>query len=139
MARRCLSWVPQRHIWTRTPFQSQAAESLCRRFVHVDRDADVMERWMGGARYEVTPLPDSMMDTTLFVGNLDEFVCDEDLSQLFQAASHLNSVPACVVRKPDMTSLRYGLVTFPSKEEKEVRLKILCMLGCISLKTDLRC
>ena len=29
---------------------------------------------VGGIRYEMVPLPDSMMDTTLFVGNFDEFV-----------------------------------------------------------------
>ena len=65
-------------------------------------------------------LPDSMMATTLFVGNLNEFVKDEDLSDLFQVVSSLQTVPACVVRKPDMSSLEYGFVSFPSVEEKEV-------------------
>lgn len=85
------------------------------------RDADMMEIMVGGERYEMVPLPDSMMDTTLFVGNLDEFCKDEDLSNLFQAVSTLQSVPACVARKPNMASLRYGFVTFLTVQEKEVR------------------
>lgn len=89
-------------------------------FLHNDRDADLVEQLVGGKRYEVTQLPDSMIDTTLFVGNLCEFVHDDDLSQLFQAASRLQSVPACVARKADMSSLQYGFVSFLSKEEKEV-------------------
>mmetsp|Transcript_29458 Transcript_29458/g.84700 ORF Transcript_29458/g.84700 Transcript_29458/m.84700 type:complete len:478 (-) Transcript_29458:69-1502(-) len=83
------------------------------------RDADMMELMVGGERYEMVPLPDSMMDTTLFVGNLDEFCKDEDLSNLFQASSTLQSVPACVARKPNMSSLRYGFVTFLTVQEKE--------------------
>lgn len=85
------------------------------------RDADMMESLVGGIRYEMVPLPDSMMDTTLFVGNLCEFCKDEDLSNLFQTVSTLQSVPACVVRKPNMSSLRYGFVTFLTAQEKEVR------------------
>ena len=38
------------------------------------RDADLTEMMIGGIRYEMVPLPDSMMDTTIFVGNLNEFV-----------------------------------------------------------------
>jgi hypothetical protein len=77
---------------------------------------------VGGERYEMVPLPDSMMDTTLFVGNLNEFVKDDDLSNMFKAVSilRLASVPACVVRRPNMDSLEYGFVTFPTVEEKEV-------------------
>lgn len=81
---------------------------------------------MGGERYEMNELPDSMMDYTIFVGNLNEFVQDDDLSQLFQSVSSLQTVPACVVRKPDMSSLEYGFVSFPSVEEKEVRGHDLC-------------
>jgi len=80
---------------------------------------------MGGARYEMVELPDSMMSTTLWVGNLCEFVNDEMLSELFQQASSLKFVPACVVRKPNMESLRYGFVTFRSVEEKETAMNLL--------------
>lgn len=87
--------------------------------VHQVRDADMYELMVGGERYEMLPLPDSMMDTTLFVGNLNEFVRDEDLSEFFKAVSTY-SVPACVARKANMNSLHYGFVTFPSAQEKEV-------------------
>lgn len=81
---------------------------------------DSMELMIGGARYEMVELPDSMMSTTLWVGNLCEFVTDEMLSELFQQASSLKFVPACVARKPNMESLKYGFVTFRSEDEKEV-------------------
>lgn len=70
-------------------------------------------------------LPDSMMSTTLWVGNLCEFVTDEMLSELFQQASSLKFVPACVARKANMESLRYGFVTFRSEEEKEAAMNLL--------------
>lgn len=70
-------------------------------------------------------LPDSMMSTTLWVGNLCEFVTDEMLSELFQQASSLKFVPACVARKPNMESMRYGFVTFRSEEEKETAMNLL--------------
>lgn len=73
----------------------------------------------GGQKYEMVPLPDSMIDITCFVGNLDEFVNESDLSDLFQSISKLSSLPACVVRKADYSSLGYGFVAFPSVEEKE--------------------
>lgn len=84
---------------------------------------------MGGERYEMNELPDSMMDTTVFVGNLNEFVQDEDLSMLFQTVSSLQTLPACVVRKPDMSSLEYGFVSFPSVQEKEVSF-LLARVQC---------
>jgi hypothetical protein len=84
------------------------------------RDADTMEELVGGERYEMVPLPDSMVDTTIFVGNLNEFVKDEDLSDFFQSVSILQSLPACVARRPNFESLHYGFVTFPTVEEKEV-------------------
>lgn len=83
---------------------------------------DVMELLIGGSRYEMVELPDSMMSTTLWVGNLNEFTSDEMLSECFQQASSLKFVPACVARKPNYESLRYGFVTFRSEEEKEVRI-----------------
>ena len=87
------------------------------------RDADFFEMMVGGERYEMVPLPDSMVDTTCFVGNLCEFVRDDDLSDLFRCVSPLKSaLPACVARKPNMNSLHYGFVSFPSIEQKEVRL-----------------
>ena len=81
---------------------------------------DSVELMIGGARYEMVELPDSMMSTTLWVGNLCEFVTDEMLSELFQQASSLKFVPACVARKPNYESMKYGFVTFRSEEEKEV-------------------
>jgi len=88
---------------------------------------DVVELMIGGARYEMVELPDAMMSTTLFVGNLCEFVTDEQLSEAFQEVSKLKYVPACVARKADMSSLKYGFVTFRSEEEKEVSLTVI---GC---------
>ena len=85
------------------------------------RDADFVERMVGGERYEMVPLPDSMVAKTVFVGNLGEFVTDDILSGLFQAVSKLQSVPACVARKPNMSSMQYGVVHFLTVEEKEVR------------------
>ena len=75
----------------------------------------------GGERYEMVPLPDSMCTTTLWVGNLCEFTTDEQLSGLFSEVSVLSSLPACVARNPNASSRKYGFVTFPSVEEKEVR------------------
>jgi hypothetical protein len=99
------------------------------------RDDDMTESLVGGIRYEMVPLPDSMMDTTLFVGNLCEFCKDEDLSNLFCSVSTLQSVPACVARKPNMSSLRYGFVTFLNAQEKEVSVmyerKNECMHACM--------
>jgi hypothetical protein len=85
------------------------------------RDADFFEMMLGGERYEMVPLPDSMVETTLFVGNLNEFVKDDDLSNLFQTVSTLQYLPACVCRRPNWDSLEYGFVTFPTVEEKVVR------------------
>jgi len=84
-----------------------------------DADADMMEMIAGGRKYDMVDLPDRLVDTTIFVGNLCEFVTDDMLSSLFQEASSLHSVPACVVRKANTSSLKYGFVTFPSLQEKE--------------------
>jgi hypothetical protein len=75
---------------------------------------------MGWERYSMVPLPDSMMSTTVFVGNLCEFVDNNDLSELFRSVSGLSSLPSVVVRKPDTSSMRYGFVSFPTVQEKEV-------------------
>lgn len=88
-------------------------------FYH-DREMDIMEEFVGGRRYEMVELPDSLVETTLFVGNLCEFVTDEMLSAIFQQASSLNFIPAVVCRKPNSSSLKYGFVTFPTVDEKEV-------------------
>ncbi len=87
---------------------------------HDLRDPDMMEMLIGGERYENVPLPDSMLDTTIFVGNLCEFAKDEDLSQQFRSVTNLISLPACVARRPNSQSLKYGFVAFPTVEEKEV-------------------
>jgi RNA recognition motif-containing protein len=86
---------------------------------------DNLELMMGATRYEMVELPDSMMSTTLWIGNLCEFVTDEMLGEIFQQASSLKSVPACVARRPNMESLRYGFVSFRSEEEKENAIKLL--------------
>lgn len=96
--------------------------SLSRRYVVTDRDPEILEMMMGGEKYEMVPLPDRMCDTTIFVGNFCEFVQDDDLSKLFRSVSTLQSVPSCVVRKANMQSLRYGFVSFPTVEEKEVSI-----------------
>ncbi len=103
---------------------------------YYQRDYDMMELMVGGERYEMVPLPDSMMDTTLFVGNLCEFCKDEDLSNLFQLVSSLQSVPACVARKPNYTSLGYGFVTFLTVQEKEVCHRWQTTKTCKSVATD---
>lgn len=95
---------------------------------------DSMELLIGGTRYQMVELPDSMMSTTLWVGNLCEFVTDEMLSEIFQQASSLKFVPACVARKPNMESLKYGFVTFRSEEETEV--SVLCSV-CIFIWSTL--
>lgn len=101
-----------------------AARTLTRPPLSVSNliDADFAEMMIGGERYEMVPLPDSMIATTLFVGNLCEFIKDEDLDRLFQTVTNLRSVPACVVRKANMNSLHYGFVTFLTVEEKEKAL-----------------
>lgn len=86
-----------------------------------DSEADYADTVVGWERYSMVPLPDSMLSTTLFVGNLCEFVHDGDLSHLFQSVSVLHSLPACVARKPNAQSLQYGFVAFPTVAEKEVR------------------
>lgn len=90
--------------------------------VHSMREADLVEALVGGERYSLVPMPDSMKATTLFVGNLCEFVNDADLSTLFAQASSLLTVPSCVVRKVNTQSMGYGFVSFPSIDEKEVSL-----------------
>jgi hypothetical protein len=89
------------------------------------RDPDEIELLVGGQRYELVPLPDTMLDTTIFVGNLCEFAQDEDLSRTFQSVSTLQSVPACIARRPNSQSLEYGFVSFPTVEEKEVSTGII--------------
>jgi hypothetical protein len=84
------------------------------------RMADPIEPIVGGTRYEFVPIPESMKSTTIYVGNICEFAHDDDLSALFQKVSKLHSVPACIARKVDTSSLQYGFVSFPSVEEKEV-------------------
>ena len=42
--------------------------SLSRRYVVTDREPDLVEMLLGGEKYELVPLPDRMIDTTIFVG-----------------------------------------------------------------------
>jgi hypothetical protein len=107
---------------TRTTASTSVATTTRMPMVHnYDlEDPDMMAILAGGERYENVPLPDSMLETTLFVGNLCEFVRDEDLSQKFRSVTNLQSLPACVARRPNSQSLEYGFVAFPTVEEKEV-------------------
>lgn len=88
-----------------------------------DVEAEFVESMIEGEKYSMVALPDSMLSTTLFVGNLCEFVQDGELSTLFQSVSVLQSLPACVARKANTQSLEYGFVAFPTVEETEVSLK----------------
>ncbi len=101
----------------RTETKSPSALMVFSQDLH---DPGMMEMFVGGERYENVPLPDSMLDTTIFVGNLCEFAQDEDLSQQFRSVTNLISLPACVARRPNSQSLEYGFVAFPTVEEKEV-------------------
>lgn len=74
---------------------------------------------LGYERYSMVELPDILIDTTVYVGNLNEFVDDEALSDLFKSVSTLQSVPSVICRKANYQSLKYGFVTFPTVEEKE--------------------
>lgn len=86
---------------------------------HELHDPDMMEMLVGCERYENVPLPDSMLDTTIFVGNLCEFAQDNDLSEKFRSVTNLKSLPACVARRLNSQSLEYGFVAFPTVEEKD--------------------
>lgn len=110
--------------------ESNPLNQLCNRFtipislnLHTQ---DFMDMDYGngivGEKYSMVELPDSLMDTTIFVGNLNDFVTDDILSDLFQQASTLNSVPSVVARKPNCNSLNYGFVTFPTVAEKEAAI-----------------
>ena len=89
------------------------------------RDADIVEMLIGGERYSLVPMPRAMKATTIFVGNICEFVQDSDLSMHFSQVSSLTSVPSSVVRKVNTQSMGYGFVSFPNVEEKEVN--VLCI------------
>ena len=102
-------------------FRSRRAQ-FSHHMIATTRDADFVEQIMGGERYEMVPLPDSMLPTTLFVGNLNEFVTDDILSAFFSSVSSVISVPACVARKPNASSMEYGFVTFPTVQEKEAAI-----------------
>mmetsp|Transcript_22360 Transcript_22360/g.62221 ORF Transcript_22360/g.62221 Transcript_22360/m.62221 type:complete len:238 (-) Transcript_22360:335-1048(-) len=110
---------------TATTTTTTTTTALPMLYEHEIRDPDLIELVTGGIRYENVPLPDSMLDTTLFVGNLCEFAGDEDLSEQFRSVTKLRSLPACVARRPNNQSLRYGFVAFPTVEEKEVSA-VLC-------------
>ncbi len=113
--------------FTPNAFNSAARTPRGTELFYYEREADRMEQYVGGVRYEMVELPDCLVDTTIFVGNLCEFVTDEMLSEVFRKASTLNFVPAYVARKPNSSSLKYGFVTFPTVEEKEVSLIVRCV------------
>lgn len=99
----------------------QKAFSKSRRNLH-DSDFMDFDVPIGGVKYSMVELPDSLMDTTIFVGNLNQFVTDEVLSDLFQQVSDFSSVPSVVARKLNMSSLHYGFVAFPTVQEKEAAI-----------------
>lgn len=115
-----------RNEWIASLDKSKVLASMRPRsnLFYYDREFDSIEEFVGGMRYEMVELPDCLVDTTLYVGNLCEFVTDEILSEVFRSASTLNFVPACIARKPNSSSLKYGFVTFPTVAEKEVRIPI---------------
>jgi hypothetical protein len=104
------------------PQQQRSSHSSLK--VFNPRDAGFMEVSVGGECYKMVPLPDSMVDTTLFVGNLNEFIHDDDLSHFFCAVLRSQSLSACVVRKANMMSLEYGFVSFTTVEDKEVSYSV---------------
>jgi RNA recognition motif. (a.k.a. RRM, RBD, or RNP domain) len=125
-----LWWHQQRILMSSSCFASTGANSSTRLEAqfeahHIHRDADLVEMMIGGERYSLVPMPDPMKSTTLFVGNLCEFVRDHDLSSHFSQVSSLATVPSCVVRKVNTQSMGYGFVSFPSVQEKEVRTTIV--------------
>jgi len=78
---------------------------------------------LGAVKYEMAPLPDSLVETTVFVGNLGDFVNDDTLSDLFARVATANaSVPAVVARKPNNHSMGYGFVTFRTNQEREAAI-----------------
>ena len=116
------SWGFQTHHCSNIRASTRCTDTTTSlRYTNMDAfTQDAMELLVGGTKYEMVELPDSMMSTTLWVGNLCEFITDEQLSEVFQQASEQLFVPACVARKPNMESLKYGFVAFRSEEEKEV-------------------
>lgn len=73
-------------------------------------------------RYQFVPLPDSMVPTTVFVGNLCEFVTEEMLSELFQQVSRSLRPPTCIARKLDTSSKKYGFVAFQTVTEAKAAI-----------------
>jgi RNA recognition motif. (a.k.a. RRM, RBD, or RNP domain) len=110
-------WHRQRSI---VPHSTSRSAVLLQGHYETHRDADLVEMMIGGERYSLVAMPDRMKPTTLFVGNLCEFVNDKDLSSHFSQVSSLATVPSCVVRKVNTQSMGYGFVSFPSVQEKEV-------------------
>eukprot|EP00586_Coscinodiscus_wailesii_P011607 CAMPEP_0172512628 /NCGR_PEP_ID=MMETSP1066-20121228/246054_1 /TAXON_ID=671091 /ORGANISM="Coscinodiscus wailesii, Strain CCMP2513" /LENGTH=381 /DNA_ID=CAMNT_0013292537 /DNA_START=204 /DNA_END=1349 /DNA_ORIENTATION=+ len=88
-------------------------------YLYENRALDIPNNYV---KYEMVELPDSMIETTIFVGNLCEFVTDDMLSELFQGVSGLYSIPSVVARKPNTSSLKYGFATFPTVQEKEAAI-----------------
>lgn len=78
-------------------------------------------------KYDMVPLPDSMVDTTIWIGNLDEFVSDSDLAELMLkkgTSSLLFSVPCAIARRPNNDSLGYGFVTFATVIDAEMAVNM---------------
>mmetsp|Transcript_20990 Transcript_20990/g.35592 ORF Transcript_20990/g.35592 Transcript_20990/m.35592 type:complete len:238 (-) Transcript_20990:1562-2275(-) len=121
------SWGFQTHHCSNIRASTRCTDTTTTSLRYTNMDAftqDAMELLVGGTKYEMVELPDSMMSTTLWVGNLCEFITDEQLSEVFQQASEQLFVPACVARKPNMESLKYGFVAFRSEEEKEMAIDL---------------
>ena len=115
--------LPRKHCQESVLLTTRSSPTLLQSYFSDDIDdamTSVASVLPGAVKYEMTKLPDSLIDTTIFVGNLCDFVTDEMLSKLFARVSKLRTVPSAVVRKPNNYSMGYGFVTFPTAEEKEV-------------------
>ena len=82
-------------------------------------EPDPLQFQAGGKRYEMVPLPDSMCGTTVWIGNLCEFVTGGDLSALLSGSACPTTVPACVARNPNASSRGYGFATFPTEQMRD--------------------
>jgi len=114
------SIVRSRAMTTRAPSQLQSSRAS------ILGSGDLSEEFGLFEKYDMVQLPDIMVDTTIWIGNLDEFVDDGDLAELILKESNSSlkySVPCAVARRPNNDSLGYGFVHFPTIRDAEAALK----------------
>lgn len=99
---------------------SQTSLSTSSLFLAADLDQDAIDI-TNFDQYDLTELPDIMVDSTVWVGNLNEFVTDNELGNLFGKYSEtsLMNVPSVIARRPNNESLRYGFVYFPTSADAQ--------------------